>query len=351
MSVSEERQQALDTALARINKQFGAGSIMKLGDDNPRLNVSRISTGSLSLDIALGGGIPKGRIIEVYGPESSGKTLVCLETIAQIQKTGGVAAFIDVEHALDPVWASRVGVNIEDLIISQPDSGEQALEITDTLVRSGAVDLIVVDSVAALVSQKELDGDMGDAHVGLVARLMSQGLRKMTGAANTTQTTIIFINQLREKIGVMFGNPETTTGGKALQFYASVRIDVRKGQAIKEGDAVVGNITKFKIVKNKVSSPFRIAEVSIYNYTNGIAGFSAESDILNQAVEYGIVKKAGSWFTYDKTQLGQGAERARQYLVENPELTQEIARLVNEKVFGVEESETSDLDSIVPEKD
>lgn len=314
------KEKALEMALSQIEKQFGKGSVMKLGADS-KLEVDVIPTGSLSLDLALGvGGIPKGRIVEIYGPESSGKTTVTLHMIAEAQKMGGTAAFIDAEHALDPSYAKSLGVDIENLIVSQPDTGEQALEITEALVRSGAIDIIVVDSVAALVPKAEIDGEMGDSHMGLQARMMSQALRKLTGAINKSNTCAIFINQLREKIGVMFGNPETTTGGRALKFYASVRLDVRKIDTIKQGDDMVGNRTRVKVVKNKIAPPFKQAEFDIM-YGLGI---SKEGDILEVGADAGIVDKAGAWYSYNDSKLGQGKENCKQFLKENPEITAEI---------------------------
>ncbi|MBB6216539.1 recombination protein RecA [Anaerosolibacter carboniphilus] len=321
----QEKLKALEIAMGQIEKQFGKGSIMKLGEDTSRLNVESISTGSLDLDIAIGiGGIPRGRIIEIYGPESSGKTTVALHVIAEAQKNGGVAAFIDAEHALDPVYAKNLGVNIDDLIVSQPDTGEQALEICEALVRSGAIDVIVIDSVAALVPKAEIEGDMGDSHVGLQARLMSQALRKLAGAINKSKTSAIFINQLREKVGVMFGNPETTTGGKALKFYASVRLDVRRIESIKQGDAVTGSRTRVKVVKNKVAPPFRQAEFDIMYGT----GISREGSVLDCAANADIVKKSGAWYSYGEHRLGQGRENAKQFLVENKEIALEIENQV-----------------------
>lgn len=314
------KEKALEMALSQIEKQFGKGSVMKLGADS-KLEVDVIPTGSLSLDLALGvGGIPKGRIVEIYGPESSGKTTVTLHMIAEAQKMGGTAAFIDAEHALDPAYAKSLGVDIENLIVSQPDTGEQALEITEALVRSGAIDIIVVDSVAALVPKAEIDGEMGDSHMGLQARMMSQALRKLTGAINKSNTCAIFINQLREKIGVMFGNPETTTGGRALKFYASVRLDVRKIDTIKQGDDIVGNRTRVKVVKNKIAPPFKQAEFDIM-YGLGI---SKEGDILEVGADAGIVDKAGAWYSYNDSKLGQGKENCKQFLKENPEIMNEI---------------------------
>ena len=319
-TVTNDRNKALEVALSQIDKQFGKGSVMRLGDDN-RPPVQVIPTGSLALDVALGiGGLPRGRVIEVYGPESSGKTTVALHAVANAQKAGGNAAFIDAEHALDPVYARALGVDTDSLLVSQPDTGEQALEIADMLIRSGGIDIIVIDSVAALVPKAEIEGEMGDSHVGLQARLMSQALRKITGALSATGTTAIFINQLREKIGVFFGNPETTTGGKALKFYASVRIDVRRIETLKEAGSPVGNRTRAKVVKNKMAPPFKQAEFDIV-YGKGI---SREGSIIDMGVEAGIVRKSGSWFTYGDDQLGQGKENVRQFLVDNPELANEI---------------------------
>jgi len=315
------KSQALDLALSQIEKQFGKGSIMRLGDAHA-VNVETIPTGSLSLDLALGGGIPKGRIVEIYGPESSGKTTVCLHAVAEVQKAGGTAAYIDAEHALDPAYAKRLGVNTEDLLISQPDSGEQALEILETLVRSNAVDIVVIDSVAALVPQAEIEGDMGDAQMGLQARLMSQAMRKLTGVISRSKTTVVFVNQLRMKIGVMFGNPETTTGGNALKFYASVRMDIRRLAQIKQGDAVIGNHVRVKVVKNKVAAPFREAEFDIM-YNQGI---SREGDVIDLAVTNGVVDKAGAWYEYKGEKIAQGREAAKKYLAENPKVFDEIAK-------------------------
>ena len=343
-SANNSREQALDTALAQIERQFGKGSIMRLGQEE-RVPVEIISTGSVALDIALGiGGLPRGRVIEIYGPESSGKTTLALHAIANAQKNGGIAAFVDAEHAFDPEYAVKLGVDIDNLLVSQPDTGEQALEIADMLIRSGALDLIVIDSVAALVPRAEIEGDMGDSHVGLQARLMSQALRKITGALNTHNTTAIFINQLREKIGVMFGSPETTTGGKALKFYASVRLDIRRIETLKDGTEPVGNRTRVKVVKNKVAPPFKQAEFDIL-YGEGI---SREGGIIDMAVEHGIVRKAGAWYTYEGDQLGQGKENARQYLKDNPGLTDELERLIKEKL-GVGQGKV-DL-SVVPTED
>ncbi len=348
-----DRLKALDVALANIEKDFGKGAVMRLGDDN-RPPIQVIPSGNIAIDVALGlGGFPRGRIIEIYGPESSGKTTVALHAIAEAQRQGGIAAFIDAEHALDPVYARKLGVDTDNLLVSQPDTGEQALEITDMLVRSGAIDIIVVDSVAALTPKAEIDGEMGDSHVGLQARLMSQALRKMTGALSNTGTTAIFINQLREKIGVMFGSPETTTGGKALKFYASVRCDVRRIQTLKDGQDAVGNRTRLKVVKNKVSPPFKQAEFDII-YGEGI---SREGSLIDMGVDNGIVKKSGSWFTYEGDQLGQGKEKARMHLRENPEIAQEIEVKIKKKLgvgeFAEVEDET-DIDApvdVVPDID
>ena len=328
------KKQALDLAIAQISKQFGDGSIMKLGE-NHKVDLELLPSGCLSLDIALGGGYPKGRIIEIYGPESSGKTTLTLHAIAEIQKQGGTAAFIDAEHALDPAYARKLGVDTENLLVAQPDNGEQALEITETLVRSNAVDLIVVDSVAALVPQAEIDGDMGDAHMGLQARLMSQALRKLTGIINKSKATVIFINQIRMKIGVMFGNPETTTGGNALKFYASVRADIRRTAQIKSGDDVIGNRTKVKIVKNKIAAPFRVAEFDIM-YNEGI---SKTGDIIDLAVEHEILGKSGAFYKYNDQNIGQGRENAKRYLLENPEVMAEIEKKVRAKIRGEEIAE------------
>ena len=337
-SKGDDRQKALDAALALIEKDFGKGAVMRLGDEN-RPPIQVISSGNTALDIALGiGGFPRGRVVEVYGPESSGKTTVALHAIAQAQKAGGIAAFIDAEHALDPDYARKLGVDTDALLVSQPDTGEQALEIADMLVRSGAIDVIVIDSVAALTPKAEIEGEMGDSHVGLQARLMSQALRKMTGALYNSGTTAIFINQLREKIGVMFGSPETTTGGKALKFYASIRIDVRRIQTLKDGQDAIGNRTRAKIVKNKVSPPFKIAEFDII-YGEGI---SRESSIIDLAVDHGIVKKSGSWFTYEGDQLGQGKEKARLFLKETPELADEIEEKIFRKLGVGQFAQTAD---------
>lgn len=324
---AEGKSKALSLAMDQITKQFGDGSIRKLGD-NVTADVELVSSGSLSLDLALGGGYPKGRIIEIYGPESSGKTTLTLHAIAEVQRSGGTAAFIDAEHALDPAYARRLGVDTDNLLVSQPDNGEQALEIAETLVRSNAVDLVVVDSVAALVPQAEIDGDMGDSHMGLQARLMSQALRKLTGIINKSKTTVIFINQIRMKIGVMFGNPETTTGGNALKFYASVRLDIRRIGQIKSGEDIIGNRTKAKVVKNKIAPPFRVAEFDIM-YNEGI---SATGDVLDLAVQHGVVGKSGAWFDYKDGKIGQGREAAKQYLKENSKVLVEIDKEVRKKV-------------------
>lgn len=323
----EGKLKALGLAMDQITKQFGDGAIMKLGEAK-KVDVELLPSGALSLDLALGGGYPKGRIIEIYGPESSGKTTLTLHAIAEIQKQGGTAAFVDAEHALDPAYARRVGVDTDNLLVSQPDNGEQALEIVETLVRSNAVDLVVVDSVAALVPQAEIDGDMGDSHMGLQARLMSQALRKLTGIISKSKTTVIFINQIRMKIGVMFGNPETTTGGNALKFYASVRMDIRRTGQIKVGDDIIGNRTKVKIVKNKIAPPFRVAEFDIM-YNEGI---SKTGDVLDLAVQHGVVGKAGAWFDYNDAKIGQGREATKVYLKENPKVLDEIDKKVRAKV-------------------
>lgn len=321
----DAREKALNDALSRIQKQFGQGAVMKLGDASAHMNIETISTGSLSLDMATGvGGVPRGRVVEIYGPESSGKTTLTLHIVAEAQKAGGKAAFIDAEHALDPVYAKNLGVQIDDLLVSQPDTGEQALEICDMLASSGAIDVIVIDSVAALVPKAEIQGEMGDSHVGLQARLMSQALRKLTGTVNRTNTCVIFINQLREKVGVMFGNPEVTTGGRALKFYSSMRMDVRRIETIKQGDQMLGNRTRVKIVKNKVAPPFKKAEFDIM-YGKGI---SLSGDVLDCAVNEGIVKKAGSWFSYNGDRIGQGRENVKNYLEANPEILEEIRRKV-----------------------
>lgn len=325
--VKEDKLKALDAALGQIEKQYGKGSVMKLGDSGKNMNVQTVPTGSLSLDIALGlGGVPRGRIIEVYGPESSGKTTVALHMVAEVQKRGGIAGFIDAEHALDPVYAKNIGVDIDELYISQPDNGEQALEITETMVRSGAIDIIIVDSVAALVPKAEIEGDMGDSHMGLQARLMSQALRKLTGVVAKSNCIVIFINQLREKLGVMFGNPETTTGGRALKFYASVRMDVRRIETLKQSGEVVGNRVRVKVVKNKIAPPFREAEFDIM-FGKGI---SREGDVLDLAANLGIIQKSGAWFAYNSIKIGQGRENAKGYLKEHPEVMAEAEAKVRE---------------------
>ncbi|WP_279614852.1 recombinase RecA [Sphingomicrobium astaxanthinifaciens] len=333
--MTSDRQKALDAALAQIDRAFGKGSAMKLGS-REKIEIETISTGSLGLDIALGvGGLPRGRIIEIYGPESSGKTTLALHAIAEAQKTGGTAAFVDAEHALDPVYAKKLGVDIDELIVSQPDTGEQALEITDTLVRSNAIDVLVVDSVAALVPRAEIEGEMGDSHVGLQARLMSQALRKLTGSINRSKTTVIFINQVRMKIGVMYGNPETTTGGNALKFYASVRLDIRRTGQIKDRDDIIGNATRVKVVKNKVAPPFKQVEFDIM-YGEGV---SKMGEILDLGVKAGLVDKSGSWFSYDSTRIGQGRENAKTFLKENPEIAAQIeAAIRGQKKDEVEEA-------------
>lgn len=339
-----DRERALDSALAQIEKNFGKGSVMRLGDDT-RPPVAVIPSGAIALDVALGiGGFPRGRIVEIYGPEASGKTTVALHAIAQSQAQGGVAAFIDAEHALDPVYAAKLGVNIDNLLVSQPDTGEQALEIADMLIRSGAVDILVIDSVAALVPKAEIEGDMGDSHVGLQARLMSQALRKMTGAISGSGTTAVFINQLREKIGVMFGSPETTTGGKALKFYSSVRLDVRRIETLKDGTNPVGSRTRVKVVKNKMAPPFKQAEFDIV-YGEGI---SREGSLIDMGVEHGLVRKAGAWFTYGDDQLGQGKENSRNFLRDNPDLANELEQLIKEKLgIGIAAEIDDDLSDIV----
>ncbi len=332
----QEKLKALDQVLAQIEKHYGKGAIMKLGDAAGNTDIEVIPTGCLSLDMALGiGGIPRGRIVEIYGPESSGKTTVALHAIAQVQKTGGIAAFVDAEHALDPVYAKKLGVDLENLYVSQPDTGEQALDIVDALVRSGAVDLIVVDSVAALTPKAEIEGDMGDSHVGLQARLMSQALRKLTGFINKSKTCVIFINQLREKVGIMFGNPETTPGGKALKFYASVRIDVRKGEALKDSDGIMGNKTKAKIVKNKLAPPFKTAEFDIL-YGEGI---SQEGCIIDLGVGCDVIAKSGAWFSYEGEKVAQGRERMREWLRANPEQAREIEEKIRAAYRPVREDE------------
>ena len=339
----DDRLKALDAAISQIEKQYGKGAVMKLGDPAAQMNVETIPTGSLSLDLALGlGGIPKGRIIEIYGPESSGKTTVTLHMIAEVQKRGGIAGFIDAEHALDPVYAKNIGVDIDNLYISQPDCGEQALEITETMVRSGAIDIVVVDSVAALVPKAEIDGDMGDSHVGLQARLMSQALRKLTAVISKSNCTVIFINQLREKVGVMFGNPETTTGGRALKFYSSVRLDVRRIESLKQSGEVVGNRTRVKVVKNKIAPPFKEAEFDIM-FGEGI---SKVGDILDLAAENNIINKSGAWYAYEGNKIGQGRENAKNYLKENPDVCEEVEKKVREH-FGLNEGvENSEIESV-----
>ena len=332
----EDKLKALDAAIAQIEKQYGKGSVMKLGDNSANMNVETVPTGSLSLDIALGlGGLPKGRIIEVYGPESSGKTTVALHCVAEVQKRGGIAGFIDAEHALDPVYARNIGVDIDNLYISQPDCGEQALEITETMIRSGAVDIVVVDSVAALVPKAEIDGDMGDSHVGLQARLMSQALRKLTAVISKSNCIVIFINQLREKVGVMFGNPETTTGGRALKFYSSVRLDVRRTESLKQGGEIVGNHVRVKVVKNKIAPPFREAEFDIM-FGQGI---SREGDVLDLAVNAGIVNKSGAWYAYEGDKIGQGRENAKTYIHENPAFFDMLEAKVRDFYFTQPEDE------------
>ncbi|HEU4543475.1 MAG TPA: recombinase RecA [Jiangellaceae bacterium] len=328
MAAPADREKALETALAQIERAHGKGSVMRLGDES-RMPVEVIPTGSIALDVALGvGGLPRGRIVEIYGPEASGKSTLALHAVAHAQKAGGTAAFIDAEHALDPIYAEAIGVDLSNLLVSQPDTGEQALEIADTLIRSGAIDVVVIDSVAALVPKAEIEGEMGDSHVGLQARLMSQALRKLTGAINQSRTTAIFINQLREKVGVMFGSPETTTGGKALKFYASVRLDVRRIETLKDGTEAVGNRTRVKVVKNKVGRPFRQAEFDIL-YGEGI---SREGGLIDMGVEQGFVRKSGAWYTYEGDQLGQGKENARKFLKDNPDLADEIEKRIKEKL-------------------
>jgi len=328
----EDKLKALDAAITQIEKAYGKGSVMKLGDTKANMNIETVPTGSLSLDIALGlGGVPKGRIIEIYGPESSGKTTVALHMVAEVQKRGGIAGFIDAEHALDPVYAKNIGVDIDNLYISQPDNGEQALEITETMVRSGAVDIVIVDSVAALVPKAEIDGDMGDSHVGLQARLMSQALRKLTAVISRTNCIVIFINQLREKVGVMFGNPETTTGGRALKFYSSVRLDVRRTESLKQSGEIVGNHVRVKVVKNKIAPPFKEAEFDIM-FGRGI---SKEGDILDLAANANVVEKSGAWYAYKGAKIGQGRENAKQYLAQNPLICEEIENQVRE-LYGLD---------------
>ncbi|MEV4628936.1 recombinase RecA [Micromonospora sp. NPDC049523] len=338
MAPGPDREKALDLALAQIDKQFGKGSVMRLGE-RPQIQMAVIPTGSIALDVALGvGGLPRGRVVEIYGPESSGKTTVALHAVASAQRAGGIAAFIDAEHALDPEYAKALGVDTDAMLVSQPDTGEQALEIADMLIRSGALDIIVIDSVAALVPRAEIEGEMGDSHVGLQARLMSQALRKITGVLSNTNTTAIFINQLREKIGVMFGSPETTTGGRALKFYASVRLDVRRIESLKDGTDVVGNRTRVKVVKNKVAAPFKQAEFDIM-YGKGI---SREGSLIDVGVEQSIIRKSGAWYTYDGDQLGQGKEKAREFLKDNPDVAAEIEKKILEKLgVGVSPSDAA----------
>lgn len=345
--ISEERKKALEIAMAQIEKNFGKGSVMKLGEVS-NVSVDSIPTGALSLDIALGiGGFPRGRVIEIFGPESSGKTTVALHAIAETQKQGGIAAFIDAEHALDPVYARNLGVDVDNLIVSQPDTGEQALEITEQLIRSGAVDIVVVDSVAALVPKAEIDGEMGDSHIGLQARLMSQALRKLTGVLSKSKTVAIFINQLREKVGVMFGNPETTPGGRALKFYSSVRLDIRKKEAIKVNGEIKGNTTKVKVIKNKVAPPFREAEFDIL-YGKGI---SNEGCILDLAANLDIVNKSGAWFAYNNQKIGQGRENAKQYLIDNPEIMEEISKKVKDNYAVAFEKSMGDFKEVKDDED
>ncbi len=342
---AQDRDKALDSALLHLERQFGKGTVMRLGD-RPVVPIDVIPTGAITLDVALGiGGLPRGRVVEIYGPEASGKTTVALHAVANVQKQGGIAAFVDAEHALDPVYAEKLGVNLDDLYVSQPDTGEQALEIADTLVRSGALDLVVIDSVAALTPKAEIEGEMGDSHVGLQARLMSQALRKMTGALSTTGTTAIFINQLREKIGVMFGSPETTTGGKALKFYASVRLDVRRIETLKDGTEPVGSRTRVKVVKNKVAPPFKQAEFDIL-YGMGI---SREGGLIDMGVNQGFVRKAGAWYTYEGDQLGQGKENARAFLRDNPDLADELEKRIKEKLgIGARVDAPAESDQATP---
>ena len=340
--MDENRKKALVAALGQIERQFGKGAVMRLGDSTAARDIEVVSTGSLALDVALGiGGLPKGRVIEIYGPESSGKTTLTLQAIAECQKQGGTAAFVDAEHALDPVYAEKIGVNVEDLLVSQPDTGEQALEITDMLVRSGAVDIVVVDSVAALTPRAEIEGDMGDSHMGLQARLMSQALRKLTGNIKRSNTMVIFINQIRMKIGVMFGSPETTTGGNALKFYSSVRLDIRRIGAIKKGDEILGNETRVKVVKNKLAPPFKKAEFEIL-YGEGI---SRLGELIDMGVEHGLVDKAGSWYSYDGERIGQGKENARAFLKENPEMAVEIEEKLRAQLLPSDDDLNQDPDA------
>jgi recombination protein RecA len=341
--MDDNRKKALSAALGQIEKQFGKGSVMRLGDSTASRDIEVVSTGSLGLDVALGvGGLPKGRVVEIYGPESSGKTTLTLQVVAEIQKQGGTAAFVDAEHALDPVYAERVGVNVDDLLISQPDTGEQALEITDMLVRSGAVDVVVIDSVAALTPKAEIEGEMGDSHVGLQARLMSQALRKLTANIKRTNCLVIFINQIRMKIGVMFGSPETTTGGNALKFYSSVRLDIRRIGAIKKGDEVLGNETRVKVVKNKVAPPFRKAEFEIL-YGHGI---SLEGEIIDLGVQEGIVEKSGSWYSYKGDRVGQGKENARDFLIENPDIAADIEQQIRARLLPTGPKAVADAEPV-----
>ena len=344
--MDDNRKKALDAALGQIEKQFGKGSVMRLGDAATVQDIEVISTGSLGLDVALGvGGLPKGRVIEIYGPEASGKTTMALQAIAECQRAGGTAAFVDAEHALDPLYAGKVGVNLEDLLISQPDTGEQALEITDLLVSSGVVDLVVVDSVAALTPRAEIEGEMGDHHVGLQARLMSQALRKLTGNINRSNAMVLFINQIRMKIGVMFGNPETTTGGNALKFYSTVRLDIRRIGAIKRGDEVVGNQTKVKVVKNKVSPPFKIVEFEIlYGY-----GISREGELIDLGVKHNLVEKSGSWYSYTGDRIGQGKENAREFLIANPDVAAEIEKKLRDQLLPQKVQPVPGTSEAVPE--
>ncbi|MEE9344892.1 MAG: recombinase RecA [Methylococcales bacterium] len=340
--MDDNKRKALSAALTQIEKQFGKGSVMRMGDAGAIRDIETVPTGSLGLDIALGcGGLPRGRVVEIYGPESSGKTTLTLSVIAEIQKLGGTAAFVDAEHALDPLYAEKIGVDIDELLLSQPDTGEQALEITDMLVRSGAVDIVVVDSVAALTPKAEIEGEMGDTHVGLQARLMSQALRKLTANIQRANTMVIFINQIRMKIGVMFGSPETTSGGNALKFYSSVRLDIRRTGAIKRGDEVVGNETRVKVVKNKVAPPFKQAEFEII-YGEGI---SLYGELIDLGVKYGFVQKSGSWYSYGKDRIGQGKENVRQFLKENPQIADEIHQKIRNEVFGVDEATPVEKDS------
>ena len=345
IQMDENKRRALESAVAQIEKAYGKGAVMKLGD-NQHLNVETFPTGALGLDLALGvGGLPKGRIVEIYGPEAGGKTTVALHMVAEVQKKGGIAGFIDAEHALDPVYAKRIGVDIDNLYISQPDSGEQALEIAETMVRSGAIDIVIVDSVAALVPKAEIEGDMGDSHVGLQARLMSQALRKLTGVIGKTSCTVVFINQLREKVGVMFGNPETTTGGRALKYYSSVRLEVRRGEQIKKDGQAIGNRTRIKVVKNKVAPPFREAEVDII-YGEGI---SREGDILDLAASEDIVNKSGAWYAYQGNKIGQGRENAKIFLRENPAVMEEIEQQVRAKKLGTPQADPEEQEAETPE--